>query len=91
VCVCGVGLAALPGREDPGPRRQLGRHIDNLLTSSEESHRYVMADPAAALDRPDAVRELADIAPHRGEPGFVGGVPATTEDRLVRGHHLDRH
>ena len=32
----------------------------------------------------------ADITPHRGEPVLVGGIPATTEDRLVTGHDLDR-
>ena len=43
----------------------------------------VVTDPAAALDRPHSVRELADIAPRRGEPGLVSAIPATAEDGLV--------
>ena len=90
VRVGGVGLAALTGREDPRPCRELRRHVDDLLADGEQSHRDVVPDPAASLDRPDPVRQPADVAPHRGEPVRIGGEPATAQDRLVGGHHLDR-
>ena len=56
VGVGGVGLAALAGREDPGPRRQLRRDVDDLLAIGQQPQRDVAADAAAALDRPDPVR-----------------------------------
>jgi hypothetical protein len=48
------------------------------------------ADAVAAFDGPDVVWKLADIAPHLGEPVPIGAEPATTQDCLVGGHHLDR-
>ena len=61
VRIGGVGLAALTGREDPSPGRELGRDVDDFLVSSEESHRDVVADPETAFDRPNPVWELADV------------------------------
>ena len=84
-----VGLAALTDGVDPDLGRQLGRHIDHHLAGYEEPLCDVSPDPAAALDRPHPIWEPADIATHRGEPGLVGGIPATAEDQLVVGHHLD--
>ena len=88
VGVGGVGLAALTGREDPGPRRQLRWHVDDLLAGSQQPHRDVMADPVAALDRPHPVLgdrpELVDVIDHRGEPGLIGAEPATARSRSRR-------
>jgi hypothetical protein len=36
VCVGGVGLAALPGREHGGPSRQLRRDADDVLAGDDE-------------------------------------------------------
>jgi len=89
-----VGLASLTGRKHPDPRRELRRDIDDFFADRQESHRDVVTDPVAALDRPDTVLTArpggADVTHHRGEPGLVGVEPATTHDDLVRGHHLDR-
>src|ERR1700712_5510653 len=53
-----------------------------------------MADPLTALDGPHPVfdrwPEPVDVIDHRGEPGLIGAEPATPDDGLVSGHHLDR-
>jgi hypothetical protein len=91
VRVRGVGLAALPGREHPRPSRHPRWHVDNLLTVSEQPHRDVPADAVASLDGPDPVRPSLHELGHRLEPGHVGAEPTTVEDRLIGGHHFDRH
>jgi hypothetical protein len=90
VRVGGVGLAALPGGEHPRACRQLGWDVDDLLTIGDQPMRDVLADPRAALDRPDPVRPLLAVAKHGGEAVVVGGEPAVTDHGLIRGHHLDR-
>jgi hypothetical protein len=94
VRVGGVGLAALTGREHPGPSRQLRWDVDDLLAGCKQPHRHMVADPVAALNRPhpvlDGRPEPVDVTSHRGEPGLIGTEPATTHHRLIGGHHLDR-
>jgi len=89
--VGGVGLASLSGREDPGSRRQLRRHVDDLLAIVEQPQRDVAADAAAALDRPDPVRPPPQVLEHRPVAGHVGAEPAATQHLLVGVHDLDRH
>ena len=86
-----VGLAALPGGEDPYPRRQLRRHVHHGLALGDEALRDMAADPLTALDRPYSVRPGRDVGQHRGESLGIGGEPATTGDLLVACHHLDGH
>ena len=81
VGVGGVGLAALTGREDPRPGRQLRRHVDDLLAIGEQPHRDVAADAAAALDRPDPVRPLAARS---------SSIAASRPRRCRTGHHRGR-
>ena len=90
VRVGGVGLAALPGREDPGPRRQLRRNVDDLLTVSKESVGDVSTDPVAPFHRPDPVRPLPGVVQHRAVAVAVGAKASTAENRLVSRHHFDR-
>ena len=89
VRVGGVGLAALPGGEHPHPRRQLGGHIDDLLTIGEQPAGQVPADPLASFHRPDPLRPLLPLREHRRIPGGVGGEPPTAEDGLIPSHDLD--
>jgi hypothetical protein len=56
VRVGGVGLASLPGREDPSSSRKLGWDVDDFLAIGNEPQGDVAADAAATLDRPDPVR-----------------------------------
>ena len=92
--VGGVGLAALAGGEDPDTRRELRRHIEDLLAGSKQPDRDVMADPVAALDRPHAALGIGldrvDVTHHRGKPSLVGVETTTTKDGLIAAHHLDR-
>ena len=62
-----------------------------VIPSSPESRRNSPSDHEAHGSRHvvgDRLH-LVDVTPHRGEPGLVGGIPATAEDQLVVGHHLD--
>jgi hypothetical protein len=56
-----VGLAALAGVEHPQAGRQLRRYVDHGLASGHEPARDVMADPAAALHRPQPVGPLLGV------------------------------
>jgi hypothetical protein len=86
-----VGLATLPGSEDPHPCRQLCWDVDHGLAFGDEALRDVATYAFAALDRPDPVRPGRDVGQHRGESLDVGGEATTSEDLLVAGHYLDRH
>jgi hypothetical protein len=88
--VRGVGLATLPGGEHPGSRRELRRHVDDVLVVGQEPHRDVPADAVAPFDRPDPVRPLLHVLGHRVEAVDVGAKPAAAKDLLAGGHHLDR-
>jgi hypothetical protein len=50
----------------------------------------VLADPGAALDRPDPLRPPAGVGQQGGEPLSIGGEPAATKNLLAGGHDLDR-
>jgi hypothetical protein len=54
-----VGLAALPGVEDPHPGGQFRRHVQDGLAVGDQPLGDVPPDAGASLDRPDPVRELA--------------------------------
>jgi len=70
-------LRALTGREDTGAGRLLRRHIDDLLAGSKQPHRDVVADPVAALDRPDPVLDRlldpVDVIGHQAHESISGG------------------
>jgi hypothetical protein len=90
VRVGSVGLAALPGGEDPRPRGQLRRHVNDLFAVGEQPVGDVLADAGTALDRPNPVRPLFSVANHRGVAVAVGREPASAVDGLVSGHDPDR-
>jgi NAD(P)-dependent dehydrogenase (short-subunit alcohol dehydrogenase family) len=90
VRIGGVGLAALPGGEHPGPGGQLGRDIDDVLAVGEQPVRQVPADALASLDRPGPFRPAPHGPAHRPVPRGAGVIPATSQHGLVRGHDLDR-
>ena len=75
VGVGGVGLTALTGREDPGPGRHLGWHIEDLLADSKQPDRDVMTDPVAAPRPPSTTSsrrglDPVDVTGHVGEAGL---------------------
>lgn len=67
--VVDVGLAAVPGREQPGPSRQGGRHVDNVLAVSHKPLRNAQSQAGCPFHRPlslgPAVREL-ELITERG-------------------------
>jgi hypothetical protein len=67
VSIGGVGLATLPSDEDPCSSRQFGQDVDNGLAFGQEPVGHVPAGALAALDGPDAIRPLLDVAAHRLE------------------------
>ena len=85
-----IGLAALPGGEDPHPRRQLGGHIDHRLALGDELLGDMTSDAFTALDRPNPTRPGRDVGQHRREPLDVGGEATAAKHLFVRGHDLDR-
>lgn len=72
-----IGLAALPGRIDPHPRRQLRRYVDDSLAMVEQAKDDVLADALTALDRPHPLRPGRRDGQHRLEPSHVRGEPPT--------------
>jgi hypothetical protein len=90
VGIGGVGLAALPGGEDPGAGGQLGWDVDDLLAVGQQAVGDVLADAGATLDSPDPLPPLLAVTQHRRVSVTVGAEPTTTGDGLVGGHHLDR-
>ncbi|HEY5358041.1 MAG TPA: hypothetical protein VIJ82_10240 [Streptosporangiaceae bacterium] len=90
VRVGGIGLAALPCREQPRAGRQLGWHIHHMLTIGQKPVRDVPADALASLNRPHPLRPVPGLRQHRRIPGGVGGMPALASDGLIAGHDLDR-
>jgi hypothetical protein len=85
-----IGLAALTGGEDPRPSRQLRWHVHDLLAVSEQPVRDVPPDALTALYRPGPLLESPAVGEHHSVSGGIGRVTATTQDRLVAGHPLDR-
>jgi hypothetical protein len=85
-----VGLAALPRREHPGPRRQLGRHVDHDVPVRDQPVGDVSSDALAALDGPHTVGPCGHVLEHRGVALDAGVEPAAADDDLVGRHHLDR-
>ena len=67
VRVRGVGLAALPGIEHPGPGSQLGRHIQHPFPAGQQPLREGAADAVRTLHRPDP------LGPLPGDARAAGG------------------
>jgi hypothetical protein len=53
--VMGVGLAVVTGVEQPGPCRELGRHVNHGLAVGQQTLRQRATGTVAALDRPHPV------------------------------------
>ncbi len=75
-----VGLTALTGHKHPGPRRQLRRDVDDLLTLTQPANRHLVADVRAALDRRVPwydynLTKVSSLQTSRG--GSVGSRPAS--------------
>ena len=85
VRVGGVGLAALPGGEHPGPRGQLRRHVHDVLAVGEEPVGDVPPDAFAALDRPHPLRPRGTCRASRRSPRRVvsNRPPPTTVSSAV--------
>jgi hypothetical protein len=90
VRVQGIGLAVVAGVEEPDSSRQLRGHVDHLLAGLDQSLGQWASGAVGALDRPDAVRPLPDIAPQRGKAGVVSGEPAAPEQPFGGVEDLDR-
>ena len=90
VRVVRVGLAVVPGVEQPHPRGQLGRDVDDDLTGLQQPLRQGPAGTVGALDRPHPPRPRLDVRQHRRVPGPVGGEPALAELAFVVVDDLDR-
>ena len=90
VGVAGIGLAVVAGVEEPHPGSELGRHVHDVLAGLEEPLRQRPAGAVASLDRPDPLRPVLRIGPHRGVAGLVGAEPARAEQLLASVDDLDR-
>jgi len=80
VRIGGVGLAALPGGEHPGSRRQLRGNVHDRLPIGDQALRDVLADAVAPFDRPDPIgpSSRTSIVADR----LCGSIPIAT--RLIR-------
>ena len=58
VRVVGVGLAAVPGVEQPGSGGELGRDVDDVLAGLEEALRERPADTTGAFDGPHPLGQV---------------------------------
>jgi hypothetical protein len=90
VRVVGIGLPVVAGVKQPGPCRELGRHIDDMFTVGQQPLRQRPARAVAALDRPHPVRPWRYGLAHRGVPSLVGPEPASRQHGLVIVDDLDR-
>ena len=86
----GVGLAAVPGVQQPRSGGELGRDVDHVLAGLEQSLCQRPTDAVRALDRPHPPRPRLGVLAHRGEPGLVGGEPAVSELAFLMVDDLDR-
>jgi len=90
VSVVGVGLAVVPGVEQPHPRGQLGRHVDDDLAGLEQPLSQGTTGTVGALDRPHPRRPRRHVRLHRRVPGPVRGEPPIAELAFVLVDDLDR-
>ena len=90
VRVVGVGLAVVPGVEEPDPGGELGGDVDDVLAGLEQPLCQRPAGAVGALDRPRPSRPRLDVRQHRRVPGPVGGEPALSELAFVVVDDLDR-
>ena len=86
----GIGLAVVAGVEQPDPRGELRRDVDDVFASLEQPLRQRTTDPVRSFDRPGPRRPRLGVPQHRGVASLVGGEPAVTEPALVVVHDLDR-
>ncbi|WUI71660.1 hypothetical protein OHQ90_18155 [Nocardia sp. NBC_00403] len=80
VRIGGVGLTALTGGEHSCPGRQFRRHVHHGLAVGDQPLRQVLADPVAALHRPDMIAVAAPECEHVFVAGGVGTESALAEN-----------
>ena len=88
--VSGVRLAALPGGEHPGSRRQLRGHIHHRLAVGDQPLRDMAPDALAAFDCPGPLRPGPPRREHRPVAGAVSPEPARPQDLFPIAKNLDR-
>jgi len=90
VRIQGVGFAVVAGVEQPDSGRELRWHIDHLLAGRDQALGQRTTGTVGSLDRPEPVRPLLHIAPHRGITALVGRVATSSPPLLVVVEDLDR-
>jgi len=85
----GVGLAVVPGIEQPHPSGQLRRHVHDHLTGLEQPLSQRPAGAVSALDRPHPRRPRLGVRQHRRVASLVGGEPSLAELVIVLVDDLD--
>lgn len=73
--VVGISLAVMAGVEEPHPRGELGRHVNDLLAVLEKPLSQRTSDTVGSFDRPDPFRPGLRVGAHRRVSGLVGGEP----------------
>jgi len=72
--VTGVALAAVSDVEDPRPRRELRRNVEDLLPVGDQALRELNTHPAGAFDRP------GPLGPTLRQPDHVSVASAVVAD-----------
>ena len=85
-----VGLAVVPGVEQPGPRCKFRRNIDNRLPGLEQPLRQRPARATGAFDRPQPGGPHRDVAAHLDIAGTIGAEPSRADQQAAPVHYLDR-
>ena len=85
-----IGLAVVPGVEQPHPGGQLGRDVDHVLADIKQPLSQGTTGTVGTLDRRGLLRPRLDVTPHRRVPGLVGSEPALPEQPFVVVDDLDR-
>jgi hypothetical protein len=86
--IVGVVLVGVTGLQQPHPGRQLGRHIQHLLTGSDQLLGQQMPQPGRALHRPGPPRPPRRPRQQLLRPGRAGVYLQLTQRLLTR---ADRH
>jgi len=85
-----VGLAVVPGVEEPDPGSELGRDVDDASAGLEQPLGQGSTGSVGALDRPDPLRPRLRVPQHRRVAGLIGREPTRAEEPLAVVDDLDR-